>query len=379
MKERALALLLLLLLTALALAGCASPAPPAPSAGNPAPLPVPRAASPSPQEEKAPGPMLSLLCNPEARKIPFAALGIPPYSIILDIALTPDRVWLLVDQHHIVEVGRSPEQPTFRTITGKEDATWDALAVDPLDGSLWVVSLLRLELIHLNPDGKSTIVKIPRVEGEGGFRDVLVDEEAVYVVPTCAEEALWKVGRDGQLLDRAFHREGKEPLTLRTEFTPEEGQGSVSGCFPVSLARDLSGRITLFDGVTRTFYRQESGDWKPVIEVPDPELPAGGVRVDHPGTEMAIWAPGWGASGNAPDFFFLGEEPVFQPEFDHDAWKPGLFQLKYLRPGTGGPTLAFERCKRSSWSGKAQIVSDPHGYVTAMDNALVLGTWPEGE
>lgn len=371
MQERVLAPLVLIAMT---LSSCASPAPPA---GSPAPLPVPSAAPPQPVE-MAPGPMVSLVCDETARKIPFPAMGIPLYTSLLDIALTPDRVWLLVDQHHIVEVGRNPDRPMFRTITGKEDATWDALDVDPVDGSLWIVSLLRLELIHLNPDGKSTIVRIPRLEGEGGFRDVLVDEEAVYVVPTCAEHALWKVARDGKLLGQSFRREGEEPLTLRTEFTPEEGQGSVVGCLPVSLARDLSGRITVFDGSSRTFYRQEAGEWTPFLEIPDPDLPAGGVRVDNPGTQAEIWMPGWGASGNAPDFFFLGEGPVFQPDYDYEGSKRGMMQLKYLRPGTGGVTPVFERCKAGSWHGKAQVVSDRHGYVTSIANQLILGTWPEG-
>lgn len=354
------------------LAGCASPAPPAARS-----LPPATASAPAPaQGAKAAEPTVSLVCDQAARRIPFPSIGIPLYTSLLDMALTPDSVWLLADQHHIMEVGRNPDRPTFRTIVGKDHANWDALDVDPVDGSLWIVSLLRLELIHLIPDGKSTIVRIPHLEGEGGFREVMVDEEAVYVVPTCAEHALWKVARDGKLLDQAFQREGEEvPLTLREEFTPEEGQGSVVGCVPVALARDLSGRITVFDGLSRAFYQQEAGEWKPLFEIPDPELPAGGVRVDKPGTEEAIWTSAFGPSGNAPAFFFLGEAPVFQPELDHEKSKPGQMVLKYRHPASEGMTTALERCKLRSWSGKAQIVSDQHGFVSAIDNQLVLGTF----
>lgn len=349
------------------LAGCASSAPPASRHTPPLQTELE-------MQAKAAEPTVSLLCDPAVRKIPFPSMGIPLYTSLLDIALTPDRVWLLVDQHHIVEVGRNPDNPTFRTIVGKEDATWDALDVDPVDGSLWIVSFLRLELIHLIPDGKSTIVRIPRLEGEGGFRDVLVDEEAVYVVPTCATDALWKVARDGKVLGQAFRREGEEvPLTLREEFTPEEGQGSVVGCIPVSMARDLSGRVTVLDGLSRSFYRQEAGEWKPFLEIPDPELPAGGVRVDNPGTEQAIWTL---SPGNLPAFFFLGEEPVFQPEMDLEKSKPGQMLLKYVRPAPEGITVAFERCKALSWGGRTQIVSDQHGFVSAIDNQLILGTLP---
>lgn len=367
MKERGLSPLLVL--AAMALAGCAS---------SPAPSSSPRHVPPlQTREPDAPGPAstISLVCDPAARRIPFPSIGVPAYTRFLDVALTAESVWLLVDQRNIVEVSRNPAQPTFRTITGREDATWDALAVDPVDGTLWIVSLLRLELIHVDPDGRSTIVRIPRLEGEGGFRDVLVDEEGVFVVPTCAEDALWKVDRTGKLLEQAFHREGGEPLTLRTEFTPEEGLGSVSGCFPVSLGRDLSGRVTVLDGVTRAFYRKESGTWTPVLEVPAPDLPAGGVRVDNPGTENAVWFPGWGAAGNTPDFFFLEEGPVFQPQYDFEASKPGLLHLNYLRPGTGGMSTAIERCQARSSGGGIQVVSDEHGYVTWLDNHLVLGTF----
>lgn len=377
MNERAL-----LLAICMAFAGCATPAPPPPGT-RPAPPPATARPEPKKKEPPAPGPLISLLCDAGVRKIPFGSIGIPPHSSLLDIALTEDKVWLLVNQQQIVEVGRQPEQATFRTISAQEGASWDAMDVDPLDGSLWIVSLTRLELIHLIPDGRSEVVRIPKLEGEGGFRDVLVDEEGVYVVPTCAEHALWKVDRKGKLLDQAFQRDGEEvPLTLRTEFTAEEGQGSVTGCLPVSLAHDLSGRVTVFDGVERTFYRRESETWTPVLQVPDPELPAGGVRVDHPGTENAVWLPGWGAAGNAPGFFFLGEEPVFQPTMVGDRDEvatvqrmPGLQYLRYLRPGTEEVKVEFERCKDFSWFAPPLVVTDKHGFVSALDNHLILGTF----
>lgn len=375
MKERAL-----LLAICVALAGCATPAP-SPPGTRPTPPPTMIKTEPKP-DAAAPGPLISLVCDPGVRKIPFPSIGIPLHSSPLDIALTEDRVWLLVNQQMIVEVGRQPEQATFRTIAAQEGAYWDAMAVDPLDGTLWVVSLTRLELIHLIPGGKSAVVRIPKLEGEGGFRDVLVDEEGVYVVPTCAEHALWKVDRKGKVLDQAFRRESdKIPLTLRTEFTPEEGEGSVTGCLPVSLARDPSGRVTVFDGVDRTFYRRESETWTPVLQVQAPELPAGGVRVDYPGTESAVWMPGWGAAGNAPGFFFLGEEPVFQPVMVGDRDEvatqsmPGLQYLRYVRPGTGGVKEEFERCKGFSWFAPPLVVTDQHGFVSALNNHLILGTF----
>lgn len=371
MKERALLLVILL-----ALSGCTAPAP-APPAGRPAPPPPMIKTEPAP-EPAPPGNLMYLLCEPGVRKIAFPSIGIPLHSSPLDIALTEDRVWLLVNQQQIVEVGRKPEEATFRTIAAQEGASWDAMAVDPLDNTLWVVSLTRLELIHLIPGGKSEVVRIPKLEGEGGFRDVMVDEEGVYVVPTCAEHALWKLDRKGKVLDRAFQREGEEiPLTLRTEFTPEEGQGSVTGCLPVSMARDLYGRLTVFDGVDRTFYRQESGSWTPVLQIPDPAIPAGGVRVDHPGTESAVWAPGWGAAGNALGFFFLGEDPVFQPEMEMEVSRKarGVQYIRYMRPGTEGVTAVFEQCKSFSWFAPPLVVTDRHGFVSTLDNNLLLGNF----
>ena len=249
--------------------------------------------------------------------------------------------------------------------------------VDPSDGSLWVVSLIRLELIHLIPGGRSEVVRIPRLEGEGGFRDVLVDEEGIYVVPTCAEHALWKVDRKGKVLDRAFKREGEEiPLTLRTEFTPEEGQGSVAGCLPVSLARDLSGRITVFDGVDRTFYRHESGNWTPLFQVPDPELPAGGVRVDHPARRTRSGCPAgaapatpWGSSSSAKSRSssrrWRGESPKGAGGAIPPVHAPGN------RRADGG----LRALQGFSWFAPPLVVSDEHGFVSTLDNHLILGTF----
>jgi hypothetical protein len=153
------------------LAGCASPAP-----ARPAAAPTTAKAVLAPQEPE--GPRVSLVCAPEARRISFSAIGVEPYTRLLDMALSPDRAWLLVDQSHVVEVGRTAEGATFRTIAGSPDARWAALDVDPRDGSLWVVSMERLELIHLIPGAKSRIVSIPRIECEGGFRYLLVDAQA---------------------------------------------------------------------------------------------------------------------------------------------------------------------------------------------------------
>ena len=352
--------------------GCASPAPARPAA------PAPSKASPPPEPE---GPRVSLVCAPEARRISFQAIGVAPYTHILDVALAEDRVWLLVDQSHIVEVGRKPEAPTFRTISGSAEARWAALDDDPRDGSLWVVSMERLELIHLVPGGKGQVVAIPRLEGEGGFRDILVDEEGIYVVPTCAQEALWKLDRSGKVLEQAFRREGEEPLTLREDFTEEERRNTLVGCVPVSLAHDLDGRVTVFDGFNRTFSRQESGAWTPFLTLPAPadddELARGGVRVSFPGTEEAIWTPMDSASGNARGFFFLddNERPVFQPGMVDWKGNSPTFWLSYVRPSPEGLTRLYEPCVTDFFSANV-VASDRHGYVSAMGNHLILGTHP---
>jgi hypothetical protein len=351
------------------LAGCASPAPPASRHTPPLQTELEMPA-------EAAGPTVSLLCDPAVRKIAFPSMGIPLYTSLLDIALTPDRVWLLVDQHHIVEVGRSPDKPTFRTIVGKEDATWDALDVDPVDGSLWIVSLLRLELIHLIPDGKSTIVRIPRLEGEGGFRDVLVDEEAVYVVPTCATDALWKVARDGKLLGQAFRREGEEvPLTLREEFTPEEGQGSLVGCIPVSMARDLSGRVTVFDGppVRSTVRKRASGSRSSRSRIRSCLPEGSGSTIRAPSRRSGPPSPAPPAM--RPRSSSSGRSPSFSPRWIWKSRSRARCCSSTCAPRPEGMTAAFERCKALSWGGRAQIVSDQHGFVSAIDNQLILGTF----
>ena len=367
-----------------ALAGCATSAPPVsqappPVAASRRPAPPP----PQPVEVQPPGPTIELLCRETVRKIPFEAIGIPRYSQILDIALTADRVWLLVSPTHLVELWRDPADMKFRTVTGREDAAWGALDVDPLDGSLWIVSSVRLELIHIVPDGTSRIVKIQRLEGQGGFRDVLVDESGIWVVPTCAENALWKIDRTGKVLRQEFQRAGTEPLTLRESFTPEESQGSIAGCIPVSLARDSAGRIALYDGVSRSFYRREEESWRPFLELPEPvreALPSGGVQVDFPGTDQETWSPVSGFSGDAPAFFFAGDTPFFQPSVlaDLKLKKHLVYYIRYERPEPAGVSMAFERCSElDSFVRVGTVTSDPSGYVAAFGTSLLLGTFPD--
>jgi hypothetical protein len=319
------------------------------------------------------------LCAPAARRIPFEAIGIAPHSQLFDIALSADRVWLLVDFNHLIELWRNSEERLFRRVEGREEAYWEALDVDPVDGSLWIVSTLRLELIHLVPDGRSHVVQIPRLEGEGGFRDVLVEESGIWVVPTCAQHALWKVDRQGKLLEQAFHRQGEEPLTLRETFTPEESAGSVRGCVPVSLARDPEGRIAVFDGVSRAFYRREEDDWKPFLEIPaipEEAVPSGGVTVLKPGTADQAWSPVGTSSGEAPPFFFVGDSPVFRP--DHrpvEDFRAGF--LRYERPGPEGLTVTYERCDARSYGGTPVVATDRDGFVTYLADQVVLGVFPK--
>jgi hypothetical protein len=330
--------------------------------------------------QQLPGPMTQLLCEETARKIPFAGIGIPRFTKVLDVALAPDRAWLLVSPTHLVELWRDPNETKFRAVTGKEDAAWGALDVDPLDGSLWIVSSVRLELIHIVPDGASRILKISRLEGQGGFRDILVEESGIWVVPTCAEDALWKVDRTGKVLQQEFHRDGQEPLTLRESFTPEEAQGSITGCVPVSLARDSTGRIAVYDGASRSFYRREDKAWKPFLELPEAaraELPSGGVRVDFPGTGNQTWAPVSNWSGDAPSFFFAGDAPVFQPSVISVGKRFDRF-IRYERPEPAGVSTVFERCPGvdvSAWD--ITVASDRSGYVAAFGGTLLLGSFPD--
>jgi hypothetical protein len=336
--------------------------------------------APPPAEAQPPGPTVKLLCEETARKIPFAGIGIPRFTKILDIALTPDRAWLLVSPTQLVELWRDPGEMRFRAVTGKDDAAWGALDVDPLDGSLWIVSSVRLELIHIVPDDASRTVKISRLEGQGGFRDILVEESGLWVVPTCAEHALWKIDRKGKVLQQEFLRDGQEPLTLRESFTPEEAQSSITGCVPVSLARDITGRTAVYDGASRSFYRPEDKAWKPFLELPETvraELPSGGVRVDFPGTEGETWAPVSTYSGDAPAFFFAGDAPVFQPSVISVGKRFDRF-IRYERPEPEGVSIAFERCRGvdvSAWD--ITVASDPAGYVAAFGGTLLLGTFSD--
>lgn len=138
--------------------------------------------------------------------------------------------------------------------------------------------------------------------------------------------------------------------------------------------------MTAFDGLTRTFSRQESGTWTPFLALPAPqdddEIKSGGVKVSFPGTGEVIWTPMDSASGNARGFFFLEDGPVFQPgtmPVQVDQGRP-VFWLSYVRPSGGGLTRAYERCVTDDFSVNA-VASDRRGYVSAMGNHLVLGSF----
>ena len=353
-----------ILLAVLSLTACASAPPPQ--------------VVPTPIEVSRPGltllpehPVVERLCGPSARQISFRSLGVPPHSRALDLALSEKSVWVLFDPPRLVEVARDPANPAARMWEGREDSAWGAVDVDPTDGSLWVVSANRLELIHVDAEGQGRIVPLSRVEGSGGFRDVLVDSSGIFVVPTCAADALWRVSREGRVEERSFPRENDPLFGLGVDDPLPTGQDRLEGCIPVSLARDLAGSVTAFDGTTRRFSRRSAseGTWREFLEIggEGEKLDAGGVSVQSPGQEHEVWF----LHGRSPRYFFLPEGPVIFSAGNAREGSAYRREIRYLRAIEQEAVAEVEPCDR--FATLLDVVADRLGFAAITWDELVLG------
>lgn len=352
-----------ILLAALSLTACAS-------APSPQPLPTPIAVSRPVPTFLPEHPVVERLCGPAALQISFRSLGVPLHSRVLDLALSEKSVWVLFDPPRLVEVARDSANPTARMWEGRKDAAWGAVDVDPTDGSLWVVSGKRLELIHVDADGQGRIVPLSRVEGSGGFRDVLVDSSGIFVVPTCAADALWRVSREGSVEERSFPRENDPLFGLGVDDPLPTGQDRLEGCIPVSLARDLAGSVTAFDGTTRRFSRRIAREgWREILETggEGKKLEAGGVLVRSPGREDELWF----LHGRSPQYFFLPEGPVIFSAGHAKEGSAHRREIQYLRAIEQGAVTEVEPCDR--FATLIDVVADRLGFAAITWEELVLG------
>jgi len=319
------------------LAACASA--PVPEGPAPEASPPPELAAPPPPPAPVEPPTGSLFCGlPGLRRVALADLGLPEGSRARDVALTAKTIWVLVEPATLVGFPRKArEVEEVETVEGRKGESWDALAVDPVDDSVWIASGVSPNLKRKRPGRWIETVKVaaPQPAGSGfrGFRDVAVSRDGVYAVPACAGAAVWKLDRSGKL--------------LRSDF-PEEAPGA---CPAADLESDWNREVwALRSG--GLFWLGRSGAWEPA---PD------GLAVPLPADPRdARW------------FFWSGQPRALGPWPGDEEGNPVLYRWE-----NGQVALSREDC--GAGNPLLKVVGDGRGWVVLTRGALLLGDFPEPE
>src|SRR5436853_2044471 len=108
----------------LSLVSCAS----APPAAAPGKASVADSSKPS---------SINLLCHEGARAVRFDKMGVPEGERPVDLALTRGFAWVLFDSGRVLRTGRGGEHLEVQMQFLPVRAELGAIAVDPLDDSIW--------------------------------------------------------------------------------------------------------------------------------------------------------------------------------------------------------------------------------------------------
>jgi hypothetical protein len=283
-------------------------------------------------------PEVSLICHPGATAAVFDQMGVPRNEYATDVALTPEHAYVLFTPARLVRITRKEGQVQAETTLGPPGQRWTAIDVDPMDGSLWVTSE-EFELRRITPDWKVEKVPIQRVAGTGGFRDLRVAEDALYALPTCAEDGVWRIDRRGNILSSSFPAPPVDPEKLTGPLPPDALR-----CSYVRLDRDAEGRIVVWDSNARKLFHSDGqGGWTETDgslyeRFRAPQAESAVVRgIDVGGQEEQ-----WLLAGGAGDLFYWKGRPVFLGSI---TWKSsgGNNTLLLVPEGEGGKELV-ESC-----------------------------------
>lgn len=334
-------------------AGCA------PTTQPSVPPPFPAADIETPVEDAA------LLCNSSARTTSWKSIKVPESHRPVDVALTADRVRVLLAPPALVSLPRQGEagQPTFSVPGGEAD--WSAIDTDPVDGSLWIASSNAYRLVHVTADGKQRRIELKRVQGEGGLRQIRIGRERIYAVPVCADEALWIFNREGELVDYSF-----EASERMADLDSTRAVNLAHACPVVFMARGNAGEVMALDPEDVKLYRAGQGKaWDAVGGPYDLEPPG---RYTNTANLRKVELEGGGKAYYLPDLvsrlFLHGESPMLLGS--------GVYERNALR-GTllyrvDGNTLrpSVEVCGRQLL---IDVESDGEGYAAITGRDLIVG------
>jgi hypothetical protein len=341
---------------AISLASCASAPPGATKAAN--------SQTPKADEPRT----VDLLCHQGARAVRFDKVGVPSAERPVDVALNRGSIWVLFNSGRVVQISRGGERP-YLPLAGQEvHLNFQALAVDPTDDSVWVVSQASLDLYHFTPDGQMSTVKLKRkVEGSGGFAGLLIARDSIYAQPTCAESAVWRLDRSGKLLGTAFKapaKTGDEPQVLQAD-NPAE-----TACFSVLLERDLQERILAWDRSEKTAYQADGeGNWTPTASPLFTHFKAQGSGLSLKGVNVGERSEQWYFRGAGGNLFFWKGQPVFLGSHTIKEKSLGNDTVLYL-PSEGGSREVIMPCNGFP---VLRVATDAVGYAALTGRFLVLG------
>ncbi len=221
-----------------------------------APPPAPKPAAPAPVQVKAAEPQkFALLCSDKARAAVFDQIGVPSNERPVGVALAGQSVLVLFEPARLLRLTRQGDKVDVEMTVGDSDERWVAFDLDPVDGSIWVVSDRRLPLLHILPGWRRETVRLQKVEGEGGFGRVLAAEDALYLTPTSSDKQVWRVDRKGKVLDTYFPSPAKAPGGPGEVRDLEKFAG-------VSLLRDPAGHVMVHTEETGKILQADGkGGW----------------------------------------------------------------------------------------------------------------------
>jgi hypothetical protein len=296
----------------------------------------------------------SWLCSSSPRVVSLQALGVPADSRPIDLALSPEKVTVLLSPARIVAFSRNGFQ-VVDMIVGMAGDSWRAIDRDPFDGSLWVASEENVSLLRITETGQQKAVAGPRTTGPGGFRQIRVAPDAIYATPSGADSAVWRLSRAGKLLGQSFPWKEKEAVggveeLVRADFW---------------LAHDLQGNVVGFDRRNGQLYRADAGGgWTPLADG-FPALTAVDVRTLRGQGVGTSWES-WYFTNARNGFFFLPGGPVVLGSQSEGLHSRGSALLRVV---DGKFETAIEDCAGSAL---LMVVSDSTGFAAVSASGVEL-------
>jgi hypothetical protein len=338
-------------------AGCAS----APAAPTPA-------AAPAVKAEPAP-PRVSLICHDGTTAARFEEMGVPSGELPRGVVLSGETTYVLFSPGRLMRLTRKDGKFQAQMALSKPGETWAAMDVDPVDGSLWLVSERDLALRNIAPDWKTKTVKLQKVEGDGGFSRVLAAPDALYVTPTIAEKGVWRISRDGKVLGTEFPTAARKADSAEPDLS--EPMSTEELLFlPIRLERDEAGRIVAWDPKRQTVHRVDpEGHWAPAEEALLTKISFSlpGVSVVK-GIDVGGQDEQWYLPSLPRGLFHWKGHPVLLGAVTSN--KLGKSDTLLLVPKADGVHEMVETCYGASIVG---VAATPERYVAYTWNAIIFG------